>query len=76
MAEDSFENQLKDMKLEDAFRLVQETVGKLEESDISLEESFRLYEQGMQVLKHCNECIDQVEKKVLMIQENGSLDEF
>lgn len=76
MADDSLENRLKEMKLEEAFLLVQETVGKLEDSDISLEESFRLYEQGMQVLKHCNECIDQVEKKVLMIQENGGLDEF
>lgn len=67
---------LEDMKLEDAFMLVQETVEKLEDSQISLEESFRLYEQGMKVLKHCNDCIDQVEKKVMMIQENGSLDEF
>ncbi len=65
-----------DMRLEDAFLLVQQTVEKLEDSQISLEESFRLYEQGMKVLKHCNDCIDQVEKKVMMIQENGSLDEF
>lgn len=68
--------QFENMKLEDAFELVQKTVEQLEDSDITLEDSFKLYEQGMQILKYCNECIDQVEKKVLMIQENGGLDEF
>lgn len=68
--------QFENMKLEDAFELVQKTVEQLEDSDITLEDSFKLYEQGMHILKYCNECIDQVEKKVLMIQENGGLDEF
>lgn len=67
---------IEELKLEDAFLLVQETIDQLEDSEISLEDSFRLYEQGMKILKHCNDSIDQVEKKVLMIQENGSLDEF
>ena len=35
----------------------------MEKSDITLEESFALYNEGMQLLKQCNETIDAVEKK-------------
>lgn len=30
----------------------------------------------MKLLQHCNATIDQVEKKVLQINEDGGLDEF
>ena len=30
----------------------------------------------MELLKKCNQAIDQVEKKVLQINEDGGLDEF
>ncbi len=39
----------------------------LEKKDISLEESFFFYEEGMKTLKQCNDKIDQVEKKMLVI---------
>lgn len=64
------------LNLEEAFAVVEEAVSKLEDPEISLEESFQVYEQGMKVLKHCNDMIDRVEKKVQVIQENGELHEF
>ena len=48
----------------------------LEREDISLEESFKEYQKGMELLKKCSETIDRVEKKVLILNENGGLDEF
>ena len=48
----------------------------LEQEDISLEESFQLYKSGMELLKKCNQSIDMVEKKVLVLNENGETDEF
>ena len=63
-------------KLEEGFSMLEETVAKLERDDISLEESFALYEQGMELLKKCNNAIDLVEKKVLAINEKGEIDEF
>lgn len=62
--------------IEELFQVLDETVEKLESRDISLEESFRLYEQGMELLRYCNDKIDTVEKKMLQMNENGELSEF
>ena len=62
--------------LEEAFEKLETILKNLESSEITLEQSFQEYNRGMQLLKHCNETIDQVEKKVLQINEDGGLDEF
>ena len=62
--------------LEEAFAKLEETVEVLEREDISLEESIKEYQKGMELLKKCSETIDRVEKKVLILNENGGLDEF
>ena len=62
--------------LEEAFAKLEETVEVLVREDISLEESFKEYQKGMELLKKCSETIDRVEKKVLILNENGGLDEF
>ena len=51
-------------------------IEQLEEEDITLEDSFRAYQEGMKLLKYCDEKIDRVEKQVLKINEVGELDEF
>ena len=48
----------------------------MEEGEISLEESFQLYHQGMDMLKACNSKIDKVEKKMLLLDEEGEEHEF
>ena len=52
--------------LEENFEYMEELIGKLSQ-DISLEEAFAAYSEGMQVLKTCNDQIDRVEKKVLVL---------
>ncbi len=64
------------MTLEEAFAQLEQVTGALEAEDISLEDSFAVYQKGMQLLKFCNESIDQVEKKVLVLSGEGKLDEF
>lgn len=71
---DKQENQ--ELILEDAFDKLEETVAALEREELSLEESFQIYKNGMELLKKCNEAIDQVEKKVLVLNGNGETDEF
>lgn len=66
----------KELNLEEAFEQLEETVAALEQEDISLEESFRIYKNGMELLKKCNQAIDQVEKKVLILNEDGETHEF
>ena len=63
-----------DFKLEDAFEKLDEMLDVLESPDISLEESFEVYKEGMTLLTKCNETIDQVEKKVLKLTEEGKLE--
>lgn len=70
------DKQEKELSLEEAFEQIEEVIARLEKEEITLEESFQEYNRGMQLLKHCNEAIDKVEKKVLQINEEGGLDEF
>lgn len=64
------------LDLEEAFVRLEEIVGTLEQEDISLEQSFQTYKEGMELLKKCNQAIDQVEKQVLVLNEDGEWDEF
>lgn len=66
----------KEFKLEEGFEKLDEMLGALESPDISLEDSFQVYEEGMKLLQQCNEIIDKVEKKVLKLNENGTLEEL
>jgi exodeoxyribonuclease VII small subunit len=49
---------------------------QLEDPQLPLEESFRLYQQGMELLAQCSKKIDTVEKKILIMNGDGELDEF
>ena len=70
------EEQLTDLSLEETFEQIEEVIALLETEEITLEQSFQEYNRGMKLLQHCNEAIDRVEKKVLQINEDGGLDEF
>lgn len=65
-----------ELTLEEQFQALDTIVNKLEREEVTLEESFQLYHQGMTLLKKCNETIDTVEKKVLMLDEDGKTYEF
>ena len=70
------ENQKEEKTLEEAFSELDVLADKLEGRETSLEDSFRLYKQGMGLLKFCNDKLDTVEKKMLQMNEDGSLGEF
>lgn len=71
-----FQELSQEATLEEKFLKLEETIALLEREDISLEESFSAYTRGMQILKQCNEEIDRVEKQVLKISADGTLEEF
>ena len=64
------------LSLEEALGKLDETIARLQSEDVSLEESFNLYKEGMDYVKLCSETIDQVEKKVLMLNQEGKLYEL
>ena len=62
--------------LEETLGQVEEIIRQMEESEVSLETSFQLYQQGVEKLKTCNMMLDEVEKKMLVLNQNGELSEF
>ena len=65
-----------DKTLEELFAQLEDAIRKMEKEDISLEDSFSLYHEGLDMLKLCNEKIDKVEKKMLVLDEEGDAHEF
>ena len=65
-----------DGTLEETLSQIEEIIRQMEESEVSLETSFQLYQQGVEKLKTCNMMLDEVEKKMLVLNQNGELSEF
>ena len=74
MTEKIEENQEK--SLEEAFTELDQMLERLSDRDTALEESFQVYAEGTKLLRYCNEKLDLVEKKMLMLSEERTLDEF
>lgn len=56
---------IKKLSLEETFEKIEDVMAALQDEDVALEESFTLYKEGMEMLSHCKEVIDTVEKKVI-----------
>ena len=70
------EENREEMTIDEAFLALDALVEALEGREITLEESFQKYQEGMGLVKKCSEKIDAVEKKVLILNENGEAYEF
>lgn len=64
------------MTLEKAFEELEVIIEKMQSKEVSLDDSFELYTEGTKLLKYCNEQLDTVEKKMLVLSEEGELHEF
>lgn len=73
---DQERNLQEEQTLEEAFGQLEDLAQKLEDGDTSLEDSFRFYKKGMELLKYCSDKLDTVEKKMLQMDEDGTLREF
>ena len=63
-----------DKKKEDL--TLEELLSILENRDTTLETSFQTYQEGMKLIKSCNEKLDTVEKKMQIINEEGEYSDF
>lgn len=70
------EKEKEELTLEESFAKLDEMLERLEDRELPLEDSFLLYQQGMELLAHCSEKIDTVEKKILIMNGDGGFDEF
>lgn len=70
------EEQAEKFTIEENFAKLEKTIEQLESGEISLEEAFTAYSEGMKLVKECNEQLDKVEKQVLKLTEEGTLEPF
>lgn len=64
------------LSIEQTFERLNELIEQLESEELSMEESFSAYAEGLSLVKSCRESIDEVEKKVLVLEESGEQHEF
>lgn len=62
--------------LETAFEELNATIVALENPDVTLDESLKLYQQGVKLLKYCNDSIDKVEKKIIELKTEDDSNEL
>ena len=66
----------KHVSLEERFENIEEIIDKMETGDITLDKSFELYKNGLEEIKAANAMLDEIEKAMLVMNEDGSLEEF
>ena len=66
----------KTVSLEERFEHIEEIIDKMENGDITLDMSFELYKNGLEEIKAANAMLDDMEKAMLIMNEDGSLEEF
>lgn len=57
----------KKLTLEESFDALDGIIDQMQSGELTLEESFQKYEEGMKLIKNCNDAIDKVEKKLAVI---------
>lgn len=70
------EEKNKEPGLEEYFASIEEILNKMENTDVTLDQSFALYQQGLEQIKAANRSLDTIEKAMLVLNEEGELEEF
>ena len=63
-------------RLEDRFYNLEKIIRQMEAQDVTLDASFELYKCGVEELKEANKLLDNIEKSMLVINNQGELEEF
>ena len=72
----SEEQTKQNVSLEETFEQIETIIKQLESPEVTLDDSSRLYQAGVEKLKTCNLLLDTVEKKMQVMQTDGSLADF
>lgn len=62
------------MTLEEMMAALEECTEKMESGEMSLEQSFATFKEGMELVKRCNDSIDKVEKEVVKLMDDGTVE--
>ncbi len=59
---------MESLSFEEAYRKLEDIVRKLEAGGLPLEESIALYEEGMKLVRYCEELLEKAELRIRQIQ--------
>ena len=62
---------MEDLNFEESMNKLEEIANELESGKLNLEESLLKFEEGMKLSKKCNEIIENAEKKITILLQNG-----
>ena len=62
--------------LEERFSRLEGIIEQMEDAESTLDVSFELYKQGLTEIKAANDMLDNIEKAMMVINQNGELEEF
>ena len=57
--------------VEESFNEIESIIAEMQKEDVTLDRSFELYNQGLTLIKECNEKLDSMEKQVKIIEEGN-----
>lgn len=66
---------VREMSIEETLTELEALIEKMEDRFSSLEDTFACYERGMKLVKEAGGKIDRVEKKLMILTEDGQNDE-
>ena len=55
--------------VEESFNEIESIIAEMQKEDVTLDRSFELYNQGLTLIKECNEKLDSMEKQIKIIEE-------
>lgn len=61
----------KEISFETAMEELEQIAKVLEKGDLSLDESVKQFEHGMQLSKKCNEILENAERRITVLIQNG-----
>lgn len=66
----------KQTTLEEHFENLEQILARMEESEVPLDQAFELYKSGLEEVQAANSKLDTIEKAMLVINQEGELEEF
>ena len=63
-----------EMTLEEMLEALEKCTEKMEAGEMTLDEAFVTFKEGMELVKKCNESIDKVEKEVVKLMDDGTVE--
>lgn len=60
-----------DISFEELVTKLEDVTNKLEKDNLNLDESIKLFEEGMEISKKCNKRLEEAEKKITILLQDG-----